>query len=37
VVVLTQHPDGTTFARAVTTLSGLTRSLRVPGGVLTPG
>ena len=33
VVVLTQHPDGTHFTDAVATLTRLTRSLPVPGGV----
>jgi hypothetical protein len=33
VVVLTQHPEGTSFATASATLTGLVRSLSVPGGV----
>ncbi len=37
VAVLTQHPEGTSFATAVATLTKLTRSLPVPGGVPLPG
>ena len=34
VVVLTQHPTGTLFSRAVAELTRLVRSLPVPGAVL---
>jgi hypothetical protein len=37
VVVLTEQPTGTTFATASATLTRLTRSLRIPGGVLASG
>jgi hypothetical protein len=37
VVVLTQYPQGTSFGRAVTVLTHLVRTLRVPGGVPAPG
>jgi hypothetical protein len=37
VVILTEQPNGTTFATASATLTRLTRSLRVPGGVLVSG
>jgi hypothetical protein len=33
VVVLTQHPEGTPFAKAAVVLTGLVRTLRVPGAV----
>jgi len=36
VVVLTQHPEGTSFAKAAVVLTGLVRTLRVPGAVPTP-
>ncbi|MET8154221.1 SH3 domain-containing protein [Actinoplanes sp. NPDC049668] len=37
VVVLTLHPDGTPFAKAYNALTGITRSLNVPGGARLPG
>ena len=33
VAILSLHPEGTSFAKAVATLTALTRSLPVPGGV----
>jgi hypothetical protein len=36
VVVLTQHPEGTPFAKAVPMLTALVRTLRVPGAVPAP-
>ena len=37
VVVLTLHPDGTPFAKAYNALTGIIRSLAVPGGPRLPG
>ncbi|MCU7728906.1 hypothetical protein ODJ79_34780 [Actinoplanes sp. KI2] len=37
VVVLTLHPDGTPFAKAYNALTGIVRSLTVPGGTRFPG
>jgi len=37
VVVLTLHPDGTPFAEAYNAVTGITRSLVVPGGIRLPG
>ncbi|WP_433361177.1 hypothetical protein ACQPZX_28025 [Actinoplanes sp. CA-142083] len=37
VVVLTLHPDGTPFAKAYNALTGIVRSLNVPGGTRLPG
>ncbi len=37
VVVLTLHPDGTPFAKAYNALTGIVRSLAVPGGTPFPG
>ncbi|GID94293.1 SH3 domain-containing protein [Amorphoplanes digitatis] len=37
VVVLTLHPDGTPYAKAYNALTGIARSLAVPGGTRLPG
>jgi hypothetical protein len=37
VVVLTLHPDGTAFAKAYNALTGIVRSLNVPGATRIPG